>query len=125
MAMVGQPLHDSPQVGLTRVTCDGVDPARLQAEATSRDSIVVVLRGAFELRTERRTMVDPTVAFVLRKGSEHIFTHPCGCGDVCLSVHGPLASQLADAGPLFRSVSAESSIRLRALQADDLETLEL
>jgi len=114
MALAARVVHRTERVMLARVACDGVDTPRPALEPVRGDRIVVVLRGAFELRGGRRIIADPTRAFVLRDGGEHVFRHPAG-GDVCLSVSGPLAARLVGDGPALRPLDAGAWARLRAL----------
>ena len=114
MALVSRVVHRCERVTLARVACDGVDAPRPAVEPVRGDRLVVVLRGAFELRGGRRVIADPTRAFVLRDGAEHVFRHPSG-GDVCLSVSGPTAARLAARGPSVRAVDVRAWTTLRAL----------
>jgi len=120
-------LHDSPTVTLTRVTCDGLDTPRAEVEPMRGDQVVIVLRGMFELRRGERAIVDPTRAFVLRDGAEHVFRHPCDGGDVCLAVSGAIAARIATTGPAVRALSPVAWSRLRQLAAgesDDVLAIE-
>jgi AraC-like DNA-binding protein len=116
MALSARILHRSAEVTLARVACDGVDHARPDVEPARADQIVVVLRGAFELRAGTRLVADPSRAVVLRDGGEHVFRHPAG-GDVCLAVSGPIARRLAQRGPRLRPLEARAWSRLRRLAA--------
>jgi len=126
MALASRVVHRSTGVTLARVACDGVDAPRPVVEPVRGDRLMVVLRGAFELRGGRRTIADPTRAFVLRDGGEHVFRHPAGGGDVCLSVSGPIAARLAARGPTVRAIDAHGWSRLRALAdgCDDMLHVE-
>jgi AraC family transcriptional regulator len=115
MARVSRVVHRCERVTLARVACDGVDTPRPAVEPVRGDRLVVVLRGAFELRGGRRVIADPTRAFVLRDGAEHVFRHPSGGGDVCLSVSGPTAARLAARGPAVRAVDVRAWTTLRTL----------
>lgn len=114
MALASRALHRSSQLTLARVACDGVDAPRATVEPVRGNRIVVVLRGAFELRGGGRVIANPTRAFVLRDGGEHVFRHHAG-GDVCLSVSGPTATRLAARGPSVRPLDVRAWSRLRAL----------
>lgn len=116
MALSARTLYASDDATLARVACDGIDPARPQLEPTRRDSIVIVLRGAFELRDAKgRVVLDPSLAFTFQADSEYVVRHPCGGGDLCLSLSGPAATRLAQTSPRLKPIEANDWARVLAL----------
>ncbi|MEQ1503249.1 MAG: AraC family transcriptional regulator [Myxococcota bacterium] len=115
MSLLQTPVVSTGALRVTRVVCDGDDSPGAESEPSPDDRVIVVLRGVFELRDRhRRVVVDPTRAYVTRGGEGARYRHPCGCGDVCLSFAGHVASRLAAAGAPVRSVSDRGWTELHA-----------
>jgi AraC-like DNA-binding protein len=110
--LVARTLHDSDDLRLELVRCDGADgPA--EPERAAADQLVVVLRGRFALRDrDRRLVADPTTPVPLFAGREMVIRHPEGCGDECLSVRGAPAWRWLDARPRPRPLRAAAQVAL-------------
>lgn len=115
-----QELHASEGLRVGQVWCDGTDGTRPRDELFDSDRVIVALSGCFAVRGRSgRAVVDPTHALLVRGGSELVFSHPRGHGDVCLAVTGRVAGWLAQDGPertpAARPLSAAAFSQLRAL----------
>src|SRR5262245_22645625 len=81
------------------VGCNGVDAARPEAEASSRDAVWVVVSGRFSHRCRAgRVVLDPTTALLLRAGDAFEIRHPETGGDVCLAVSGDVTASVVQRG---------------------------
>ncbi|MFO0724041.1 MAG: AraC family transcriptional regulator [Myxococcota bacterium] len=83
---------------LMRYCCDGHDEPKPEREEVRSTQLMLVVRGAFEVRNARgRSIADPSAIYVQTEGDEHIIRHPQDGGDVCLTVRGPIATRWARA----------------------------
>jgi AraC-like DNA-binding protein len=97
------------------VRCDGHDGAARE-ENTDDARVWFVMRGRFELASARaRRAADPASALLLQPGESFCVRHPEGCGDVCLSLGGPVVEALADAPRPTAPVATSSFLAIHAL----------
>jgi AraC-like DNA-binding protein len=109
-------LHDTADLWLRRVSCDGNDSPGPREEYADVDRVIFVLRGRFVFRDRlARTVISPRAALCLHAGGSYTIEHPHGDGDVCLSIGGPSILSAAGVDGRTRAVSATGHMRILAL----------
>jgi AraC family transcriptional regulator len=121
-------LCETCSVRLATVCCNGRDLPRPVAESLDTTTIVVVLKGRFFFRSKAgRTVADPGTALALHQGEEFEIRHRDAAGDVCLSIQGRLAADLAHSQAPIRRLGTSTYIRLlrhlKRLEAGDCDGL--
>ncbi|HKX17499.1 MAG TPA: AraC family transcriptional regulator [bacterium] len=103
-------------MSLRRVFCDGDDGPGAREESVEREYVILALRGRFVFRdSAARFVVSPARAIVLRPGDRYTIEHPHREGDVCLSVTGGFAAQVADTCRRSVDVSPAGYLRVQQL----------
>ncbi len=110
------PLYGGPGVSLKRVVCDGDDGPAPREESVGQDHVILALRGRFVFRDRvGRLVVSPARAIALRTGDRYTIEHPHREGDICLSITGRLAAQLAETYGRSVHVSPAGYLRIQHL----------
>ncbi len=117
----------SASLSVERVACDGVDHGGPRPERLDGDRIVIVVRGRFGYRDRAiRATCLPGSMIGVRSNEEFQIEHFDEEGDVCLSVHGDVATDVLNDGPGVRRLDTDSFVvlleRCAAWRANEPDT---
>ena len=109
-------LGHTPDLVVRHWICDGRDAARVEPERMTGDRVMLPVQGRFAFRAPgARAVASPCEGLFIRDHSTFEITHPHGQGDVCVSLAGPLAAPIVNAGPLRRPISLGAQMVLAGL----------